>query len=292
MSIYFIIILNRVLKAELYLLFVTLIWGLGFPIMKIGLEYIPTNNFLAYSYLIGAATFLLIFRGKCLEKDSILPGLVLGFSLYIAQGLQTRGLNYTTASHSAFITALSIIFAPIFASLILNEKLKTRNILLIFLSILGLYLLTNPLGILLINFGDFLTILSALSFGVEVVLIQKYTLSGEYSIYSLAFWQLLFSSFFYIIAASYVERWVIILEDIPLITILYTGFFATFLTSVFQYIFQRDTSIQRASVVYAAEPLFAYVSAFIILHETLDLTGYIGAFLILFSIILQEIKLR
>jgi len=256
--------------------------------MKIGLEYFPTNNFLAYSYLIGTIIFLLIFRGKCLEKNSILSGLILGVSLYIAQGLQTWGLNYTTASHSAFITALSIIFAPIFASKILNERLRTKNIFLLLLSILGLYLITNPRGILLINFGDFLTILSALSFGIEVVLIQKYTLDKRYNVYSLAYWQLFYSTLFYIIAAFVTEGWVIDLRNVAIITILYTAIFATFLTTAFQYIFQRDTTIQRVSVIYAAEPLFCYISAYLILNETLDLTGYIGAILILLSIILQE----
>ncbi|HQD41910.1 MAG TPA: EamA family transporter, partial [Bacillota bacterium] len=101
--------MQKQLKADLALLSVVIVWGSTFVLTKDAIQHIETYNFLMLRFGI-AVLMLLLFSIKKLpglDRVTIKNGAILGLLLFIGYAFQTVGLNYTTASNSAFITGFS-----------------------------------------------------------------------------------------------------------------------------------------------------------------------------------------
>ncbi|HIH73529.1 MAG: Drug/metabolite transporter (DMT) permease [Thermococcales archaeon 44_46] len=266
-------------RAELILLGITVIWGFTFPAMKVSLAYIPPVLFLAYRFGMASLLMLLIFRKKAIKSETFFEGFILGTTLFFGHGFQIVGLKYTSASNSAFITSLYVVFTPFIAYFLLGDKLKVRDFLSLSVAIAGLYLISG--ASLNFNYGDLLTVLCAISFAFQIVLVQKF---GEKDYLSLAFWQIFWNFVFSTIYALIFEGFVLPIGITPWLGILYTGVFATVIAFTLQVKYQKETKAHKAALIYSAEPIFGHISAFLTIGEVLSLRGYLGALLILTAI--------
>ena len=266
-------------RAETILLGITAIWGFTFPAMKVSLGYIPPILFLAYRFGIASLFILLIFRRRALAKETFFEGFILGATLFFGHGFQIVGLKYTSASNSAFITSLYVVFTPFIAYFILGDRVRRRDGLSLGVAIIGLYLISG--ASLSFNYGDLLTILCAVSFAFQIVLVQKF---GEKDYISLAFWQIFWNFVFSTVYALIFEEFVLPVEIAPWIGVLYTGVFATVIAFTLQVKYQKETKAHKAALIYSAEPIFGHISAFLTIGEVLSLRGYLGALLILTAI--------
>ena len=271
-------------RAETILLGITAIWGFTFPAMKVSLDYIPPILFLAYRFGIASLFMLLIFRRRALAKETFFEGFILGATLFFGHGFQIVGLKYTSASNSAFITSLYVVFTPFIAYFILGDEVKERDALSLGVAIIGLYLISG--ASLSFNYGDLLTTLCAVSFAFQIVLVQKF---GEKDYISLAFWQIFWNFVFSTVYALIFEGVALPVKIAPWLGILYTGVFATVIAFTLQVKYQKETKAQKAALIYSAEPIFGHISAFLTIGEVLTLRGYLGALLIL-SAIWNEIR--
>ncbi|WP_456321000.1 DMT family transporter [Palaeococcus sp. (in: euryarchaeotes)] len=266
-------------RAELILLGITAIWGFTFPAMKVSLSYMSPILFLAYRFGIASSLMLLIFRRRVLKKEAFLEGALLGITLFFGHGFQIVGLKYTSASNSAFITSLYVIFTPFIAYFLLGDILKRRDFLSLGIAMLGLYLISG--ASLNFNYGDLLTVLCALSFAFQIVLVQKF---GEKDYISLAFWQIFWNFLFSSAYAAFFEGIKIPNALSPWLGILYTGIFATVIAFTLQVKYQKETKAHKAALIYSSEPIFGHISAFLTIGEILSTRGYLGAMLILGAI--------
>ena len=266
-------------RAELILLGITTIWGFTFPAMKVSLSYMSPILFLAYRFGIASSLMLLIFRRRVLKKEAFLEGALLGITLFFGHGFQIVGLKYTSASNSAFITSLYVIFTPFIAYFLLGDILKRRDFLSLGIAMLGLYLISG--ASLNFNYGDLLTVLCALSFAFQIVLVQKF---GEKDYINLAFWQIFWNFLFSSAYAAFFEGIKIPNALSPWLGILYTGIFATVIAFTLQVKYQKETKAHKAALIYSSEPIFGHISAFLTIGEILSTRGYLGAMLILGAI--------
>lgn len=103
-------------RAELYLFATTFIWGGTFVAVKLGVVDLSPVLFVALRFSLAAGLLFLFGIKRILKTDRALvwKGSLLGFLLFLGFTLQTVGLKYTTASESAFITGLMVIFTPSF----------------------------------------------------------------------------------------------------------------------------------------------------------------------------------
>lgn len=271
-------------RAELALLGVTVFWGFTFPAMKVSLKYLPPVLFLAYRFGIASLLMLLIFGRKALKRETLREGFILGLTLFFGHGFQIVGLKYTTASNSAFITSLYVVFTPFIAYFMLGERVTRRDLTSLVLAVIGLYLISGA-GTS-IKYGDFLTLLCAISFAFQIVLVHKF---GEKDYLSLTFWQLLWNFIFSSLFTLAFEEQVFPKEPLPWVGVLYTAVFATVIAFTVQLKYQRYTKAQRAALIYSSEPVFGSLAAYITLGETLSARGYLGAALIM-SGILNEVR--
>ncbi|MFD1357742.1 DMT family transporter [Fictibacillus halophilus] len=286
--------------ADFNLLLVALIWGTTFVIVQKAIAFLEPYSFNTVRFFIAAILLLFIiyffkrtsfknFKNKNLLKS----GTLLGFWLFLGYGFQTVGLLYTTSSKAGFITGLSVVLVPLFSYALLKQKLNWQIGFSSLLAVAGLYLLTIHNSFSL-NIGDGYVLLCALSFALHIVFTGKFAKS--FDALCLTVVQLFTVSLLSFITALFTEHWQgifaanMLLKSEVITALLITSLFATALAFLAQTYFQSFTTPARVALIFAMEPVFAAITAFIVLNERLGSKALIGCILILFGMILSELK--
>ena len=279
-------------KAELMLLFVTLTWGLSFPILKILLQYVSPFMLVAARFTLTLILFV-IFYGRSLDLFNIniwKSGLILGVLLFLGYTFQTIGLYYTTASKSAFITGINLIFIPFIQYFVLRIKPGLFNMIGAIFVMAGLYIFT---GIHLgpANIGDILTIFCALCFAVHIVLLSKFSESTDFI--PLVFGQFLAMSVLSIISTIFLDKPIFgemkfDFNNTSIVSFLILALFSTFISLVLMTKYQSFTTPFRAGIIYNTEAVFAAIFAYYILNEVMSQSQVIAAIVIIAGLLISE----
>ena len=276
-------------RAEAALFATTFIWGSTFVVQKIGLHDISPLLLIACRFIVATLVFLLLFWRRIfpLHSPSVVKGCLLGLFLFLGFAAQTIGLNSTTASKSAFITSMMVIFVPLLQLIVERRSPSLGNLLGVLAVSGGLWLLTSPSGSSF-TVGDALTLLSAVLFGVYIVYLD--VVSQEMTTLQLAFLQVAV-----VTACSCAS--VLLFEQISFaptqqltLSLLYLAFLATAFTTYIQTRFQKDTTPTRAVIIFSIEPVIAAALAYVVLDERLGLLGLLGGALILAGVLLSELS--
>ncbi|MDQ3022178.1 MAG: DMT family transporter [Bacteroidota bacterium] len=282
----------KIYKAEIILLLVTFTWGLTFPLIKISLQFISPVFFLFIRFFVTLIVFYFLFRKK-LDFSKFTEwksGLILGIFLFFGFALQTTGLKFTTASKSAFITGTALIIIPFAQYFILKNKPRPENIAGAFLVLTGLYILSE-VYFTLPNAGDILTLFSAVSFAIHIVLLDKYSRSINF--YYVAFGQFLAMTILSLVFMLIFEVFVfnelfIIINATLILSLIYTSLISTLLSIILITKYQYETTPLRAGIIYNMESLFAVFFAFILLGEILNFNQIIGAVIMISGLLISE----
>lgn len=283
--------------SDLTLLVISIFWGTTFILTKNALQIVGPLTFLSLRYIIAFLCLITLFHKKvkkCTTKKLFTASIWIGTLSCIGMILQVTGLKYTLASKSAFITGLNVIIVPIIAAIIFRNKPRFFSVIGVFLSLLGLFLLTSGSsgGF---NFGDFLTLLCAICFAFYITLIDKYTKIFESIAFSVI--QIGIAALLCTLAALLTENYSLALSLSPplIIAILVTGIPATAFAIIGQTIAQKYTTPTKTALIFATEPVFGALFAFIIpnkygIRESLSILGWGGCALILAGMLISEIK--
>lgn len=273
--------------ADASLLFVTLIWGATFVMVKEAIAEVPPLYFLGIRFTLAAIALMLIpGTVKGLTKHwrlMVLPGVTLA----LGYALQTFGLLYTSASRAGFITGLAVVLVPLLESII-RRKWPGRYVSLgVLLATTGLFLMSgtsdNPF-----NFGDLLVLGCAISFAIQIILVgrsagQVPPLSfalGMVGVAALSFWPL---------ALTFEPR-PVVFGGQTLFAILLTALVATSLAFYLQCKMQQFTSPSHTALIFSAEPVFAGLFGYLLAGEILGPVGIVGGALIVLGIVVAEWK--
>jgi len=243
----------------------------------------------ALRFSIAALLFFLLFPKRILkiDRDVIYKGSILGFLLFIGFATQTIGLKYTTASKSAFITGMFVIFTPLFQFLIEKRSPHQANMIGIGIVSMGLWLLTEPSGGGF-GIGDGLTLSCAIVFGLYIVALD--IISKRYDIIHLAFLQMVSCAALSWISLGVLENPLFRPTPNALWGLAYLTILATVVTTYVQTRFQRDTTPTRAAIIFTIEPVWAAISAYFLLDEELGMVGMLGGGLIIAGILISEVS--
>lgn len=154
----------------LALLLAAFTWGSAFCFIKQILDSISPYYLLAFRFSLSALLLCLIFPGKLrnLRQNTLLHGIHLGVILYFEFFFYTVGLQYTTASKSAFICAGYMMIMPLVYFCIVRKRPAPHEIAASFLCMAGLTcILCSDLGSL--NIGDAISSLTAVCYAVHIV---------------------------------------------------------------------------------------------------------------------------
>lgn len=143
----------------------TLIWGTTFVVVKGAVEGMAPSLLILLRFGVAALFFLpWLFR---LPAGAFGPGMELAFWLFVGYASQTLGLAHTSASRSAFITALSVVLVPLLLRLAGREV--GPAFLAAFLALAGVGLLSYDPYQPPFNVGDLWTFLTALAYALYIV---------------------------------------------------------------------------------------------------------------------------
>jgi drug/metabolite transporter (DMT)-like permease len=280
-------------RAEILLLSVTLIWGSTFVVTK---SLVGPNSPLFYTairFFLASATLVLIFPRRLLRipGSAFRRGSVLGFLLFAGFACQTVGIQYTTASKSAFFTGMLTVLTPIVDFTVQRftpagrKALKMGNIFGVIFAGLGLYLLTSPSGSAFTG-GDALTLVCALFFACYIVYLDR--VSDEPDKIQLTFVQFLFCGAAGLVVALPFEEIRIAFSGEYVLSLLYLTLIATVLAMWVQNRFQGDTTPTRAAVIFAMEPVIAALLAYLVRGEVIGVAGVFGGGMIFAGLLLSE----
>ncbi len=281
--------MTRKSKAEAALLGTTLIWGSTFVAQKIGLEEISPLLLVTCRFSVAAVVFLLLSRRSIptLHRAAVLKGSLLGFFLFLGFVAQTIGLNYTTASKSAFITSMMVVFVPLLQLVVERRSPTLGNTAGVVVVSAGLWFLTSPAGSSF-TIGDALTLLAAIVFAVYIVYLD--VVSHDMTTMQLSFLQSACVAVCSGISLLLFEHEWWVPSQRLLASLVYLTLFATAGTTYIQTRFQKDTTPTRAAIIFTVEPVVAAVLAYFILGEHLGWLGVIGGGLIIAGVLLSELS--
>ncbi len=281
-------------RGILVLILTSLLWGTSFPVIKILVTHISdyTYTWLRSLFaILGLAPYTVYYyivkarASKSYYQDfihSLHGGLLAGVSYALGLWLQGLGTRYTTASNSAFITGLSIVFVHLYSALVVKKYHWTLALSLL-LSISGLYFLTIPsTGF---NIGDLLVLVGAFMWALQVIVVDKYSSSNPFI---LTFFEMLPALLFIIPDIVYLK--LEIPQGIHLYMIVYLALICSDTAFALQVYGQRYVSPALASIVFLLEPVFASIFAYIIINEVLNIQQVIGAILILSAMFIASTK--
>ena len=286
------------IKGSVMLLFATLIWGSAFVAQSVGMDHLGPMSFQAIRSLLAVAAmavlvfcadrdkgqFFVLWKNKALWKTGILCGL----ALFVAQGLQQMGLQYTEPGKAGFITAMYIVLVPVFG-LFLGRRCGWQIWLSVALAVAGLYLL-SCVGVARINLGDVMILISAAAFAVQILLIDY--LAQELDGLRLNGIQFLVVMVLSALTAAFTETasWQGVIDcAVPL---LYTGILSSGVAFSLQILGQQHLPPEPASLIMSLESVFAVLSGWVILGQILSPTEAVGCFLVFAGVILCQIKAK
>ena len=274
------------------LVLVTIIWGSSFLIVQDAIRLVGPFTFLAMRFGIGAVVLVLAFykHFRRITRRELVAGSIIGLFLFAGYALQTLGLQTTSTSMTGFLTGLYVPLVPLLSIFILRQRLKGGVIAAIFLSFLGLILLSlNENFRLSFGSGELLILGCAIAYALHIVVVSRFALHGNainISIVQIALTALL--SLFAMPLAH--ER----LTMPPLAVwsaALYLGIGATAFGLLAMNRVQQFVSSVRATLIYALEPVWTALLGFLI-GERLSTFAWIGCLCILLAMLVGSIRLN
>jgi drug/metabolite transporter (DMT)-like permease len=287
---------SRSLKAHILLVLVTVIWGATFVLIKDALASISPLLFNAVRMTLAALSLLLIFRKDMarLTPGAVRAGTVVGIFLWLGYEFQTTGLKLTTPSKSAFLTGVSVVLVPVFLAMGWRRMVNAWTAFGVGVAFIGLYLLTVPasmgngLNLTTINRGDLLTLACAVGFALQIITMGRAT--AKYPFQQIAALEAVVCAGLMLLTVPTLERSYAVWSPMVVWAIIITGLLGTAAAFTVQAWAQQFTPPTHTALIFSLEPVFAWITSYLILHERLGLRASIGAALILGGVVTSELK--
>ncbi len=283
------------------LVLVTVLWGTTFALVKGATNTFKPEVLTALRFSIGFLPFLPFALTRAARADRTLwrDGLILGmlnFASYIAQAI---GLTLIGSNRSAFITGLNVVMVPLLLALIFRRRIPGVVWGAAGLALSGIGFISVEGGAL--SSGDFWTLGCAFFYALYIVYLERSSGHSSLTLVGVQMgvvaalgwlwslpgllgggWPTLFSP-----RALAPEGGVLIASS-TLWILLYLSLFATAGTTLLMALGQKAVSASEAAIVYALEPVFAALFAWVWIGETLGVRGWLGGALIVGAMVLSQ----
>lgn len=288
---------NQLIGA-LMLLVAAFIWGFAFVAQRQGMDHIGPTTFNAVRSYVGVAALVPVVLVSDLiagrnpfrmhpdhsKKDLWVGGILCGVLLALASNLQQMGIVETSAGKSGFLTALYIVFVPIFG-IFLRRRTPLLGWISVGIATGGMYLLCITEGFSL-KTGDILLLLCALFYTAHILTVDRFVSATD---------GIRLSCLQFAVNAIVSTAFALIMEtpELPGILaawkpILFTGLFSSGIAYTLQILAQKRCPPQVASLIMSLESVFAVIGGWLVLNERLTPREGIGCILVFAAIILIQ----
>lgn len=276
------------------LILVTVIWGGGFVASDIALESMKPFQIMMVRFLLASVLMGVISRGQQKSEEklkdragAIKAGILMGVTLFMGFAFQIIGLQYTTPSKNAFLTALNVVIVPFIAFVILKKKIGAKGIIGAVMSVFGVALLSLN-GNFTVSLGDGLTLFCAVGFAFQIFFTSEFVKKYPASVLNTV---QMFTAF----VLSAISLMIFGENDFQVTTqgwlsALYLGVVSTTICYLLQTACQKYIDETKAAIILSMESVFGTIFSILILHEVVTVRMVIGCAVILAAVIISNMS--
>lgn len=278
------------------LLAASFFWGTTFVAQVLGMEGLGPYTYAAFRFALGTlfmGALWFAYRGKRADerragtfRSGFLPGIPVGVAMFIGVTLQQVALLYTTAGKTAFITTLYIVLVPL-AAVLLGQRVRVAQWGGALLAFIGVYFL-SAYGELTINTGDLLVFICSFFWMAQILLIDRY--ASTVDAIELCLMEMIVCTVGNAALAAVYETFLwsdVVRAAIP---ILYAGVLSCGVAYTCQILGQAYVEPTQASILLSLEAVFAAVSGWIVLGETMSGIQLLGCVLLLGGALIAQMR--
>ena len=293
--------MKKQFKGSLCLLLATVIWGSAFVSQSVGMDHVGPFTFQAarcFLAVIGLLPVIWItdrfkndgktFFSRWKDKQLWIAGLLCGIPLFLACNLQQMGLVDTDAGKSGFLTAMYIVFVPVFG-IFLRKKPSPWIPVSVGLAVVGLYFLSCA-GVTQISRSDLLLVGCAVMFALQIIFVERFAEKAD----------TLRLNLIQALVCSVLSYTVVLFTEEPTwqglaacwLPIAHTGFLSMGAAYSLQIVGQKSLDSAPASLIMSLESVFAVIFGCWILKETMTTWEILGCVLMFIAVILSQIPAK
>jgi drug/metabolite transporter (DMT)-like permease len=298
---------------------VAIIWGSQHAVIKMVVDGAEAGPFTLLRFAIGASVASLpllwmkqsstdILQGDIESKTSVSAtakiqpakynhgnlqtiwrwGAEMGFWMFLGFAFQAVGLATTTAQRSGFLLYLNVKFVPFFAFFLFGKQISIATWISALTAFAGTALLAYDGSSWSLNQGDLWTIAAACASAMYILRLDTAANAvgdqNSVQLNAACLWIVTLLSALWSIVT--VEDVSLLLPQLQRIAfehpweLIYLSTVTTALANYIQTMSQKEVSAERASVIYAMDPVYGAAFSNALLGETLTSLGFFGAGLI------------
>lgn len=230
-----------------------------------------------------------IIRNRKARKDLFISSLACGSFFAVANILQQSGIGEMGAGKTSFITALYVVLVPILGFFI-GKKVSLKVWVSVGISVLGLYFLCMKPGSLNIARSDFLVMICALGYALQILTVDHFRdrVDGLY----LACGQSLVIGLLSSTGGLFGETFTWSMASACVLPLLWTGVMSSGVACTCQILSQGDGEPVITTLLLSLESVFATIFGAIILSEHLDGRELIGCTLLFSAVVLSQLPVE
>lgn len=276
------------------LLICTMIWGLAFVAQKkcadngVTAFYLNGIRFLIAGLILFPLAIVMTKKDnkKASVKLTIFAGVIVGIALGFGTNVQQFGIEKTTPGKAGFLTAMYIIYVPLFSLIVFRKKVNFKQIIGIILAVVGVGLLSldNDFSV---NLGDALCLLCGIFFAIQILLVDKFVKKiNTFMLSSISF---ITSGIIALALAIPLDTFSAEAIGNSILPIAFLAICSSCIAYTLQNLGQERIDGTPASLVMSLESVFSLIFSMIILNEMLSIKEWIGCILLLIGVIVVQI---
>ena len=234
-------------------------------------------------------------------------GIEMGLWMFLGYAFQAIGLGYTTAQRSGFLLYLNVKFVPFFARILFGRNISISTWASAFTAFAGTALLAYDGNSLALNTGDLWSVAAAAASAMFILRLESATkaVKDSAALNATSLWIVTAFASIWCLGNSIreiveKESHVNAIDSFGVLSLafqstisdvtgtiashpvelIYLGGVTTAIANYIQTKAQKEISAERASIIYALDPVYGAFFANLLLGEELTQLGFVGAALI------------
>lgn len=277
-------------RAELLLILTTGFWSVSYYFTRVCFTELDALTQNAFRFLLAFFLLAPVYRKhlRGMTRETRKWGGVVGAVLVLVYIGATYGVKYTSLSNAGFISCLAVIITPLIELVVFRKRPEKKLAAALLLCTVGLALLTLGDGTSF-AVGDAICLLCSVSYGADIVITDRAVAKPEVDPIAMSVVEIGVTGAIFLALAFLFEQ--PRLPRSPQIwgAALFLGLFCSGLAFVVQTTQQKHTAPARVALIFTLEPLFSAVVAYFLAGERLHPRAYLGAALMLFSLVLMQL---
>ncbi len=283
--------MNKQRKADLLLVLVTAFWGMSYFLMDLALTDLQPMNLNLFRF---GGSFVLLYlaffkKMRHISAATLKYAVIIGIFLAGCYIFCTYAVMLTSLSNAGFICALPVVTTPILQFFYTGEKPGRRLAICLAICTFGLALLTLGDGFRP-ALGDVVCLGAPLCYAFDLIYTDRAVAREDVDPLQLGVLELGVVGVIMLILTFAIEQ--PHLPQSPAVwgSVIFLGLFCTGFAFMIQTVQQQYTTASHVGLIFTLEPLFSAVVAYFLANEVLSPRGYVGAALMMGSLILMEVR--